>query len=259
MRIFPPDPDTGMGGNQQRFPVTRQSAIIATRSEDTLTRQLGFEIILKNYWKPVYKYLRLKWHCTNEDAKDLTQSFFTAAFEKNYFGAYDSEKARFQTYVRMCLDAFVNNERKSSSRLKRGGSFSHVSIDFVAAEEEVSLHVLREQFSPDKFFYQEWIRNLFSLAVGTMRERLESTGRKVNYQLFERYDLIEHDEATKPSYASLAAEFGLEVNTVTNRLASARREFRNIVVEALREMTVTDDEFRSEARTLLGISFSSKV
>lgn len=244
-----------MGGNQRRFPVTRQSAIIAVRSADTVTRQVGYETILKNYWKPVYKYLRLKWGATNEDAKDLTQSFFTFAFEKNYFAVYDSEKASFQTYLRTCLDGFVNNEHKSGNRLKRGGNFSHVSIDFVSAEEELSLHGVSEEFVPDRFFYQEWIRNLFSLAVDTLRQRLESTGREVNYLLFERYDLVEHDENSKPSYASLAAEFGLEVNTVNNRLAAARREFRNVVLDALREMTVTDEEFRTEARSLLGVEF----
>ena len=253
MRIFQSDPDTGIGGEQQKFPVTKQSAIIATRSVDSLTRQIGYEIILKNYWKPVYKFLRLKWQFTNEDAKDLTQSFFTAAFEKNFFASYDSEKASFQTFIRTCLEGFVNNERKSSSRLKRGGSFSHVSVDFIVAEEEVSRVETREQFAPDKFFYQEWVRNLFSLAIDTLRERLENSGRKVNFQLFERYDLVEHDETTKPSYASLSAEFGLDVNTVNNRLAAARREFRTVVLEALREMTVTDEEFRNEARTLLGI------
>ena len=40
---------------------------------------------------------------------------------------------------------------------------------------------------------------------------------------------------------------------MTNYLALARREFRRIVLEKLRELTATDDEFRREARALLGV------
>jgi hypothetical protein len=42
---------------------------------------------------------------------------------------------------------------------------------------------------------------------------------------------------------------------VTNYLALARREFRRCVLDQLREMTATDDEFRREAQSLLGLEF----
>jgi len=41
---------------------------------------------------------------------------------------------------------------------------------------------------------------------------------------------------------------------VTNFLAFARREFRRIVLEKLREITANDREFREEARSLLGVA-----
>jgi hypothetical protein len=45
----------------------------------------------------------------------------------------------------------------------------------------------------------------------------------------------------------------MPVTSVTNHLALARREFRRIVLEKLRELTSTDAEFRREARALLGV------
>jgi ParB-like chromosome segregation protein Spo0J len=72
----------------------------------------------------------------------------------------------------------------------------------------------------------------------------------VQFQLFERYDLLDD---TDVSYASLGKEFGLEPATVTNYLAAVRRDFRKIVLEKLREITATDQEFRTEARSLLGV------
>ena len=40
---------------------------------------------------------------------------------------------------------------------------------------------------------------------------------------------------------------------MTNHLAYARREFRRIALERLREMTGSEEEFRREARALLGV------
>ena len=242
------DPDTDIGGPLHKFPATNHSAISNARSDDQLVRQRAFDTILASYWKPVYKYIRLKWQAGNEDAKDLTQGFFTSAFEKNYFATYDARKASFQTFLRTCLDGFVANERKAGQRLKRGGDMDHYQLDFAAAENELASHA-SSALSPEDYFHREWVRWMFTLAVESFRRRCDELGRGVHFQIFERYDLSD-DEV---SYASLAKEFGLDTGTVNNYLAAARRDFRRIVLEKLREITATDEEFRTEARSLLGI------
>ena len=50
-------------------------------------------------WKPVFKYVRLKWHATPDDAADLTQGFFLRALEKDFFAGFDPARARFRTYL----------------------------------------------------------------------------------------------------------------------------------------------------------------
>jgi hypothetical protein len=40
---------------------------------------------------------------------------------------------------------------------------------------------------------------------------------------------------------------------VTNHLAWARREFRRVVLERLRELSGSDAEYRTEARELFGM------
>jgi len=244
------DADTDIGGPLHKFPVTNHSAIIAARSDDQHVRRRAFDTILASYWKPAYKYIRLKWQAGNEDAKDLTQGFFANAFEKNYFVSYDPQKASFQTFLRTCLDGFVANERKAGRRLKRGGDMDHYQLDFVSAEAELASHSAESTLSPEDYFHREWVRWMFTLAVDALRRRCEETGRMVHFQLFERYDLRDDGNV---SYVSLAKEFGLDTATVNNYLAAVRREFRKIVLEKLREITATDEEFRSEARSLLGV------
>src|SRR6185295_16580690 len=155
------DQDTDMGGRQDRFPVTQYSAIIAARSDDEDVRQRAFATIVGAYWKPAYKYVRIKWQAPNEDAKDLTQGFFAIAIEKDYFPTYDPAKASFQTFLRICLDGFVANERKSERRLKRGGGADHFPLDFSEAENELSLQDQKSEISPDDYFHREWVRSLF--------------------------------------------------------------------------------------------------
>ena len=254
------DEDTEIGGHAHRFPVTKYSAIIAARSDDQEVRQRAFTTIVESYWKPAYKYLRIKWQASNEDAKDLTQGFFATAIEKRYLDSYDSAKASFQTFLRTCLDRFVANQRKSERRLKRGGGADHFSLDFGEAENELFLQTRVSEITAEEYFHQEWVRSFIVLAIEALRRHYVEKGSSVYFQLFELYDLREdekraNDDSATPrvSYASLAREFGLTTAEVTNYLAAARREFRKIVLANLHEVTATEEEFRAEARSLLGV------
>jgi DNA-directed RNA polymerase specialized sigma24 family protein len=246
------DRDTDIGGGNHRFPQTHQSAIVAARSSDREVRERAFASIVAGYWKPAYKYIRIKWQASNEDAKDLTQGFFALAIEKDYFAAYDPGLASFQTFLRACLDRFIANQRKSEQRFKRGGGADHLLLDFTEAENELSLQGFVSEVTPEDYFHREWVRGLFAAAIETLRRHYAEKGTSIRFRLFELYDLRE-DEDAAVSYSSLANEFGLNVIEVTNYLAAARRQFRKIVLAKLRELTATDEEFRQEARVLLGV------
>jgi RNA polymerase sigma factor (sigma-70 family) len=233
------------------FPATRLSVVARTRSADPETRQLAFTVLIDAYWKPVYKYLRLKWHLDPDDAADLTQDFFTTTLEKDVLGRYDPAKARFRTYLRLCLDGFAANARKAEGRLKRGGGLSIVPLDFESAEGELRLHEPTVPADVDELFYQEWMRVLFQRAVDDLRAACASSDRLMMFRVFERYDLAEDP---RPTYQALAAELGLTAATVTNHLAAMRRQFRRAVLERLRELTTTEEEFEAEAARLLGAS-----
>lgn len=235
-----------------RFPSTRHSVILSLRSGDPQARRAGYESLVRAYWKPIYKYLRLRWHCADEDAKDLTQAFLARAMEKSFFDPFDPARARFRTYLRVCIDGFVANEKKSAGRLKRGGGAEPLPLDFEDAEGELRRHEIPDAMGPEDLFRREWIRSLFADAVDALREHCRATGREINFALFQRYDLEE--VPGKPArYADLSAEFSLSLTQVTNHLAAARREFRRLVLERLREVTGSEEEFVSEARDILGV------
>jgi hypothetical protein len=84
-----------------------------------------------------------------------------------------------------------------------------------------------------------------------LRAHFAAKGRDVVFAVFARHDL-DDAEPGRPSYGELAREFGIPITDVTNHLSAARREFRRISLDILRETTASDDEFRREARSLLG-------
>src|SRR5262252_3312763 len=145
-------------GSGAAFPPTRNSTIRAMWSTDEAERSRGYEALISAYWMPVYKYLRIRWQKSIDDAKDLTQAFFLEAIEKDYFRAFDPGRARFRTFLRTCLDGFVSNHDKSAKRLKRGGGVEFTSLDFQDAENQIDLARLEPVNSVEALFEKEWRR-----------------------------------------------------------------------------------------------------
>lgn len=233
------------------FPETRWSAIEAARSDDPIERRRALDRLAAVYWRPVYKYLRVRWRRSVEDAQDLTQEFFATLVERGTLDAYDPARARLRTYLRACIDALAANADRDAARLKRGGGAVPLSLEFELAEGELARTGLPSPERIDEFFEREWVRSLFTAAVDRLRSELAAGDRSLRFTVFSRYDL-EEAGPDRPTYAALASELGIAATDVTNHLAAARREFRRIVLEVLRETTASDEEFRREARSLLG-------
>jgi RNA polymerase sigma factor (sigma-70 family) len=230
------DPDTTMGGPRGHFPSTQLSLLDAAAGGGTLPNE-ALERVSALYWKPVYRFIRVKFRKSNEDAKDLTQSFFATALQRDFFARFDPAKASFRTYLRMAVERFAATEYAARNRQKRGGG-----IDFEPLGEQA---IAAE--SPESVFEREWQRQLFALALDDLRAHGEQCGKQVQLQIFAAYDLA---EGSRPSYAELAARHGIAETSVTNHLAWARRMLRQFVTERLRGVTAGERDLRDETRRL---------
>jgi RNA polymerase sigma factor (sigma-70 family) len=226
------DADTAIGGPNAHFPST-QLSLLEAASHGPANEAL--ERVMELYWKPVYRFIRLKFRKDNEDAKDLTQGFFTTALERDFFTRFDPAKASFRTYLRMAVERFAANQYAASKRQKRGGDVEFEPIEEQAATTE----------SPEQIFEREWQRQLLALALDDLRAYCEACGKQLQFHIFEAYDLAVSE---RPSYASLAAHHGIAETAVTNHLAWARRTLRGLVTERLRGVTSGEQELRKEMR-----------
>lgn len=234
-----------------RFPLTRWSLILAARSEQVEERQRALDVLIAGYWKPVYKHVRLKWNKDVEDAKDLTQEFFYRMLQRDFFSSYDPSRARLRTFIRLAVDRFVANENESAQRVKRGGEYQLVGLDFSSAEGELQAADVPSPDGIEEFFAREWVRSIFEVAVEHLRLQCEAEAKTIHFQLFVMYDIEEG--CAEFTYQDVAQRFGIKASDVTNYLAYARREFRRIVLDQLRLSTATEQEFQNEARALFGI------
>jgi RNA polymerase sigma factor (sigma-70 family) len=227
------------------FPPTHLSVVRQARSGDPEARARAVETIAAAYWRPVYAHVRLSHRAEPADAEDLVQGFFAEALRRELFARYEPERARFRTFLRACVDAFVANERKAERRLKRGGGARAVPLDLAELEGRLA----SDGRDPERAFD----RSVLAIALERLRERCERAGKRTHLALFERYDIAGAEGEAPPTYAALAAELGITTTQATNWLAAVRRDFRAAVLETLRDLTGNDDELRAETRALLGV------
>lgn len=229
------------------FPVTHASVFERIRSGDAQVRHAAWGDLAAGYWRPSYHYLRLHWRLNPDEAEDIVQGFFTTAFEKSYLEKYDPTKARFRTFLRTCLDRYLQNQRKAEHAQKRGGGVETLSLDFPGAERDLD-RLSADLSDLDRFFHVETVRALLTAAADDLRVEMNAEGRDEVYRTFARHDLAEDE----PSYAAVAQELGITSSQVTNHLHAARKRFRQCVLTRLRHVVATDEEFLEEARALFG-------
>jgi RNA polymerase sigma factor (sigma-70 family) len=242
----PYEPDTAMGGAAHRFPSTRRSLLKAPDASTVIGRE-ALSSIIAVYWKPAYKYVRIKWRRSNEDAKDLVQGFFTGLIERDVLANFDPAKGRFRTYLQMCLDRFVMKQDEYANRLKRGGD-QRLALDFDEAECELAgLKGELATDSAEEIFLREWRREIFASALRDLQAFCYQTGKELQYRIFEEYDLAQGE---RPSYAEIASRHHIAVSSVTNYLAWSRRELRRLVGQRINSVTPNERERSDESRLL---------
>jgi len=239
-----------MPAARREFPPTRLSLVAAIRDGDADRRRSALEALARSYWEPLCAYLRLRWRLDDETAQDVTQEFFARALERNLFARYDASRAKFRTYLRMCVDSVLLNERKGAMRVKRGGGAATVPLDDSTL---AGVDVATGDADADELLHREWVRAVLSEAVRRLHVLCRERGKLAHFDVFARYDLEGPNATSSPSYASLAEEFDLPVTQVTNFIAYCRREFRVLVLAVLHERSVSDIDLRDDARELLGI------
>ena len=229
------------------FPDTRPSLISELVASEPERRARALRLVTEAYWKPVYLFVRRRFHLPPADTDDVVQEFFTQVLESQRFASFDPERGRFRTYLLRSLTNFTIDRHRASTARKRAAQ----TVELSEAEE---LLAAAPDDDPEAAFERDWVRQVMSLSVERLTRRLTERGKLRHLEVFRRFHLVE----SPPSYDEVATELAIKVTDVTNSLHAARRELRSVALDLLRELTASEEEFRWEARAVFGIDIAAE-
>lgn len=223
--------DTTLGGKLRGFPDTSWGVI--SRLQDSRTQGYldGLESLCRRYWKPVYVTIRLSRARSNDDAKDLTQSFFLWLLEEKPLQGYERERGTFRGFLKVLLTRFLGGQERAATRLKRGGGRKVLPLDELV---EKAWPAAPDSADPQKEFDRQWAMTVVDLALDRVRQRLRAMGRDKAIQVYESIDLC--PPADRPTYARVAERLGVTDAVVRHDLSDVRAELRK---EIMAELTLS--------------------
>ena len=235
---------TPTGSADARFPETAWSVVAF--SGHGPQRVEAFDRLVRLYWKPVYLFVRQTLGRQHEDAKDLTQEFFTHILQGPLLERYSADRGSFRTFLRTAARNFVVDDQRAGLRAKRGGG-RLISLD--AAEDSVR-EFLPDTISasPEQLFDRAWKHTVLARAVEILEQRLRSAGYEITFVVFKRHDL--YPVGADFSYEKIGIELGMPATSVKNHLTRARDAFRLAVIEAVSETVGSEADLDEEMKRL---------
>ena len=137
-----------------RVATTQWSQVLAARDGSDTEARAALESLCQTYWQPLYAYIRHQ-GASPDEARDLTQGFFTELLEKDLLAGVNPDKGRFRSFLLASLRHFLSHERDRSQALKRGGGTTTLSLDVEAGEAGYALRPV-EAMTPVDVFERRW-------------------------------------------------------------------------------------------------------
>jgi RNA polymerase sigma-70 factor (ECF subfamily) len=201
--------ETEMGGAGKSFRSTVWTDVLRVRDGAVHGARAALERLIEIYWKPVYFQIR-RWGHDVEDAKDLTQQYFTLFMERDAIRSVDPAKGRFRAFVRASLAHFLSDERDRRRAKKRT-----LPSDFARAER---------QYHEDATFDRDWATAVLERAFLRLRSQAPREAR-----------IVEAQRSGEARYRELADEMAMTEVNVKVLAHRGREKLRALILDELRQ------------------------
>ncbi|MBL9170082.1 MAG: sigma-70 family RNA polymerase sigma factor [Verrucomicrobiales bacterium] len=216
------DHRTGPAGTPADFATTHWSVVLRAARDDQ-AQMAALEELCRNYWRPIYTYVRRR-GSSPEEAQDLTQSFFERLLEKNWLADVDPERARFRSFLLTMVSRFITNEYHRAHSQKRGGKAFHFSIQ--DPELENQLVASPGAGSPEQDFDRHWALTVLERALQRLKTEAAESGKQTHFVHLSPYL---SQEAEPGDYARLATQLKMSAGTVAVSVHRLRHRYRELV------------------------------
>ncbi len=239
---------TGMGGARQAFLTTQWSLIEDIQDgKDRDNTLIGF--LLRQYWKPVYCYLRHKGH-DNEQAKDLTQGFFhEVVLNRDLVGRADQSRGRFRSFLLHALKQYAGRQDLKERARKR---LEEKAVSFEMEQEPVLPDSVAQTTAEDSYHYA-WLSSLLERVLTEVKEACEQEGMDTHWALFhKRVVWPTFGDRTSPSLAELCEAYDIDdVKKASNMIITVKRRFRAALMQEVRNTVLSQSQAPEELEELL--------
>ncbi|MEM7203496.1 MAG: sigma-70 family RNA polymerase sigma factor [Planctomycetota bacterium] len=236
MHQRPTATDVGHG-----FPSTIWSRILPGEASGERTAA-ALESLARRYWRPIHHYLRRAMARDDDEALELTQSFFVWIIDTDFLHKADPSRGRFRGFVKAALRNYVADRDREHRTHKRGGDRRFVPLAG-GGTDSGAWQLPADEQTPDKILDAAWRTEAIGLAASRLEALLERSGRAVVFAVFRDYFL---DPADGVDYRQLAERHGITTVDVSNYLQRAkllyREQLRAVVADTVDNRVDLDDE-----------------
>jgi DNA-directed RNA polymerase specialized sigma24 family protein len=153
-----------------QFPDTRWSHVARSRGREPQART-ALSDLCADYYEPVFVFLRSEGR-SEEDARELTQEFFSRLLSGNGVDGAEPERGKFRTFLLGAVKHFLAARREHEMREKRGGGLTPEPLD-AGTESAPGLdppdtHAL----SPDAAFDRQWALTVLERTLAALETEL---------------------------------------------------------------------------------------
>ena len=240
---------TDMGGPGDAFLTTHWSLIEQAGSLEKDPDRALIGLLLEQYWRPVYCYIRSKGH-GNEQAKDLTQGFFhEIVLGRHLLKKADCTRGRFRSLLLTALNNYLINVHNAETTRKRIPPEKLVSLDQIGGVDLAETPDLKDA---EVSFNYAWVSSLLERVLEETEARCHEQGKSAHWHVF-------HDRALQPILENGPAPGLSEVCTrhgiadaakASNMIITVKRRFQEVLRKHLRQTVASDAEMREEMHEL---------
>ncbi|MEO6742485.1 MAG: RNA polymerase subunit sigma-24 [Chthoniobacteraceae bacterium] len=235
--------------DHHEFPLTRWTLIRKVcGSNDEDGGMEALQQICLNYWFPLYAWARHS-HRSEDDAKDLIQSFFEQLLEKNFLKRADPQKGRLRTFLLTCLKRHAGDLADKATAAKRDARKT-ISLDFEWAEGRYH-DIQADTDSADKLYDKRWAQALLQYSLEVLRTEVESEGKTAEYEMLKPFLGFQPDEMV--SYKNVAARMGIGEAALKSKVFRLRKRFHQCVRDHAARTLGNDVAVKEELMELMSI------
>ncbi len=208
----------------------------------------ALERLCRAYWHPIYGFARRRGY-GDEDAKDLTQQFFSCLLERNDFAGLDPKRGRFRTFLLTSFTHFLANDFDRANTLKRGGGKIIVSFDELS-DQQFRQFELAADSPPAKVFDLQWAQTVLERALARLKEELFAAGKGAQFELLKNFLTA---DAKGDDYAAAARQLGVADSSVPVLVHRLRQRYRQLVRAEVAQTVSSPTELEEEMRHLFDV------